>query len=33
MWVPERVRFDPAWPALGALIYHTLGDFEKMRAV
>ncbi len=24
---------DPRWPALGALIYYALGDFEKMRAV
>ena len=24
---------DPEWPALGALIYYALGDFEKMRAV
>ena len=24
---------DPEWPALGALIYYALGDFEKMRTV
>jgi TolB-like protein/cytochrome c-type biogenesis protein CcmH/NrfG len=24
---------DPTWPAIGALIYYALGDFEKTRAV